>query len=272
MSEPRPFLEDGSQFGISRAGFEEMDEDEQREWIRAWFFQNFEDPNNQTPWDNETKSYMYLWGGPFHASDQLWQKFGDIVSGALIEEVVEEIQRDGTFDWAPTSNSPFYEHDDEEEPPEPPSLDIYLDEPSDRYGSPEECEARARAREAIDDLLRALGPPRPIGIGHNWPPDEEAQDAEEIKELRPALQELSAELAKPDPAIAVVKRCATPLRDALLATAKWALRKIDKGLDAAITAAAGGGVLWLAAQHSELLHKAFNSVVAWLDIAAKPFF
>ena len=272
MSEPRPFLEDGSQFGISRARFEEMDEGEQREWMRAWFFQNFEDPNNQTPWDSETKSYMYLWGGPFHASDQLWEKFGDIVFDALIEEVVEEIQRDGTFDWAPTPNSPLYEHDDEEEPPEPPSLDIYLDEPSDRYGSPEEHENRARATEAIENLRRALESPRPFGIGHNRPPDEEAEEPDEIKELRPALQELSAELAKPDPAIAVVKRCATPLRDALLATAKWALRKIDKGLDAAITAAAGGGVLWLAAQHSELLHKAFNSVVAWLDIAAKPFF
>ena len=97
--EGRPFLEDGSQFGISRARFEEMDEDEQREWMRTWFFQNFEDPQNETPWDGETKTYMYLWGGPFDAREQLWEKFGDIVPDALIEAVVEEIQRDGTFDW-----------------------------------------------------------------------------------------------------------------------------------------------------------------------------
>jgi len=48
---------------------------------------------------------------------------------------------------------------------EPPSLDIYLDEPSNRYGSPEEREARPRAREAIEELRRALERPRIIGIG-----------------------------------------------------------------------------------------------------------
>jgi hypothetical protein len=266
--EERPYLEDGSQFGISRAGFEEMDEDEQREWMRTWFFQNFEDPQNKTPWDGETKSYMYLWGGPFDAREQLWEKFGDIVSDALMEEVAEEIQGDGTFDWAPTSNSPFYERDDEEELPEPPSLDIYLDEPSDRYGSPEEREARARAREAIEELGRALERPRIIGIGHNRPPPEEAAEPDEIIEFRLALEELSGELAKPQPTIALVKRWATPLRDVLITSSKWGLKKLDKVVDAVIT----GGVLWLAAQHSEQLQKAFDAIVAWLDIAAKPFF
>ena len=144
MSEPRPFLEDGSQFGISREAFEEMDEDEQRESMLQWFHQNFEDPvNGNALWDGETKEYVYLWGGPYDAQEQLWDKFGDIVSEALIDEVVREIQRDGIVDWAPGSNSPFYEHEEPPEPEEPPSLEIYSDEPSDRYGSPEEREARA---------------------------------------------------------------------------------------------------------------------------------
>jgi hypothetical protein len=267
----RPFLEDGSQFGISADTFAAMDEDEQHEFMRQWFYQNFEDPQNQTPYDSETKEYMYLWGGPYDAQEQLWEKFGDIVPEELIDDVAKQVGRDGTHDWAPAPNSPFYDdgRDDEgEEQPEPPSLDIYLDEPTDRYGSPGEREARARASEAIEELRRALERPRIIGIGHNRPPPEDAAEPDEIKEFRLALEELSGELAKPQPAIALVKRWATPLRDVLITSSKWGLKKLDKVVDAVIT----GGVLWLAAQHSEQLQKAFDAIVSWLDIAAKPFF
>ena len=60
----QPFIEDGSQFGISQSTFAEMDPAEQRELMISWFFQNFEDPVNQTPWDSETKEYMYIWVAP----------------------------------------------------------------------------------------------------------------------------------------------------------------------------------------------------------------
>ncbi len=88
-----------------------------------------------------------------------------------------------------------------------------------------------------------------------------------MKELRPALQELSAELAKPEPTISLVKRWATPLRNALIASSKWGLKKIDKVVDVFIA----GGVMWLT-QHGDQLQKAFDAVVAWLDIAAKSLF
>ncbi len=269
----RPFIEDGSQFGISKTTFKEMEEDEQREWMVQWFLQNFEDPNNETPRDSETKEYMYLWGGPFDASEQLWDKFSDLVPEALIEDVAKEIEKDGTIEWAPAPNSPFYEHD---EPPasdddEPIPLEFYSDEPTGRYGSPEDLEARAHAREAIDDLFRALEPRPPVGIGHNQPPAEET-GPDEIKELRPALIELATELARANPAIGLVKRWATPLRDALLASTKWGLKKIDTGIEAGIKAAAVGTVGWLATQYSEPLQKAFEAVVAWLDIVAKTLF
>jgi hypothetical protein len=271
MSESRPFLEDGSQFGVSQEAFEGMNEDEQRKLMLQWFYENFEDPQNATPYDSEAKEYIYLWGGPFDAEEQLWNKFGDIVPEARINNLVKEIESDATIHWAPAPNSPFYERDDDGELREPPSLDIYLDEPSDRYGSPEEREARARAREAIENLRRALESPRAIGIGHNRPPDEE-EEPEEIKELRPALQELSAELAKPNPSIAVVKRWATPLRDAFIACINWGLKKIDGAIDAGLKAVVTAGVLWLVAQYSEPLHKAFDAVLAWLNIAAKTLF
>jgi hypothetical protein len=273
MSEPQLFLEDGSQFGISREAFAAMDEDKQRELKLQWFHENFEDPRSGNAfWDNETKEYVYLWGGPFDAQEQLWNKFGEIVPEALIENIREEVESHGTFEWAPGAVSPFYKGDDDEKLREPPSLDIYIDEPSERYGSPEEREARARAREAIENLRQALESRRAIGIGHNRPPDEETEEPDEIIELWPALQGLSAELAKPNPAISVVKRWATPLRDALIACAKWGLNKIDGAIDAGLKAGAIAGIGWLATQYSEPLHKAFDAVLAWLDIAAKTLF
>ena len=99
----RAFIEDGSQFGISQSAFAEMQPAEQRELMAQWFFQNFEDPANETPWDNETKEYLYIWGGPYGANEQLWDKFGDFVSKSLILEVADEIESDGTHEWAPRS-------------------------------------------------------------------------------------------------------------------------------------------------------------------------
>jgi hypothetical protein len=269
----RPFIEDGSQFGISQATFTEMEPAEQRELMIHWFFENFEDPVNATPWDGETKEYMYLWGGPYSASDQLWEKFRDFAPESLIAEVVDEIQSDGTYDWAPRANSPFYDdgRDEEDEAsPEPPSLEIYIDEPSDRYGSPEEREARAEALEAIENLRTIFQTRRPIGIGHNEPP-EDTQQPEEISELPEALQELSAELQKPNPEITLVKRWATPLRNALIASAKWTLKKLDGALTAVLNIAAVGGAGWLY-QHPEYLKIAYDAVINWLDLAAKSLF
>jgi hypothetical protein len=140
----RPFLEDGSQFGISRDGFEQTDQDEQRELMIAWFHQNFEDPAQKTPYESAEGGYQWIWGGPYKAREELYSKFGELVSEALIEEAVEEIERDGLTDWAPVHIGDDY---DEPEPPEEPiSLDIFLDEPSDRYGTPADYEARARER------------------------------------------------------------------------------------------------------------------------------
>jgi hypothetical protein len=242
MREPRPFLEDGSQFGVSRTAFRRMRKAEKLELMIGWFHLNFEDPAQSTPYESAEGGYQWIWGGPYEARDELYSKFGDIVSESFIEEAVKEIESDGIVDWAPVHTGDDY---DEPEPPEDPiSLDIYLDEPSDRYGSLEEQEVRARAREAIDELREALERPRPVGIGHNRPPEEE-EEPEEIAELRPAIAELSAELAKPSPTIALIKRWATPLRSALIACAQWGLKKIDGGIDATVKAGMVGGAGWL---------------------------
>src|ERR1700694_2297619 len=172
MREERPFLEDGSQFGVSRTAFRRLRKAEKLELMIAWFHENYEDPAHRTPYESAEGGYIWIWGGPYEARDSLYGKFGDIVSEGLIEEAVEEIESDGLTDWAPVRSPDDY---DETEPPdEPISLNIFLDEPSPRYGTRSDHEARAQARAALDDLQRALDldTPRPIGIGHNRPPTE----------------------------------------------------------------------------------------------------
>src|SRR3984893_3385847 len=140
MREPRPFLEDDSQFGVSRTAFRRMRKAEKLELMIGWFHLNFEDPAQSTPYESAEGGYQWIWGGPYEARDELYSKFGDIVSESFIEEAVKEIESDGIVDWAPVHTGDDY---DEPEPPEDPiSLDIYLDEPSDRYGSLEEQEVR----------------------------------------------------------------------------------------------------------------------------------
>ena len=186
-----------------------------------------------------------------------------------MEEVVDEVQKDGLYDWAPTPSRDDY---DEEPPPEEPlSLDIFLDERTPQYGTAEEREVRDRARTALDELGDALDKPLPIGIGHNRPPEDEKVPVE-ISELRVSVFELRVEFTKPEPEIPVVKRWTHVLRDAVIASGKWLARKVDAAVDTAVKAAVAAAVVTVGAQYREPLTKALNAVIEWLMMAARTVF
>jgi hypothetical protein len=265
----RPFLEDGGQFGISKGGFRRLRKAEKRELMIEWFHQNFEDPAERTPYESAEGGYQWIWGGPYDARDQLEGKFGGLAPESLIEEVVNKVEEDGLFDWAPTPSRDDYDEGPPDE--EPPSLDIFLDEPSPQYGTAQEHEARVHARTALDELGDALEKPIPIGIGHNRPPEDE-QVPVEVTKLRISVTELRAEFAKPEPAIPLVKRWSRSLRDAVIASGKWAAKKVDKAVDAAMATLGAGIALAIGAQYSEPLHKALTAIIEWLMIAARTVF
>ena len=264
MPVKRPFLEDGSQHGISRTEFRRMRKAHKSELMFQWFHENFEDPAVSTPYESAEGGYQWIWGGPHDAREELSSQFDGLVSEALIEEVATRIEENGLTDWAPVHNVEDWEDIDYSD--EPASLDSFLDEPSPRYGTPADHEARARAKAALDQLRSALDKPRPIGIGHNRPPKE--LEPEEIKRLRPAISKLRAEFGKPDPAINFVKLWAKPLRDALIASGKWGARKFDKSVDAGMKVVGAGIGAWLLSQYGGPLHNAFNAIIEWLRIAA----
>ena len=65
----RPFIEDGSQFGVSRSSFRRASKARKRELMIEWFNQNFEDPAERTPYESAEGGYQWIWGGPYDARE-----------------------------------------------------------------------------------------------------------------------------------------------------------------------------------------------------------
>jgi hypothetical protein len=62
-----------------------------------WFLANFENPAESTPRDG---GYVYIWGGPYNAREELDEAFGVVATERAIEAAVEQIENEG-FEWAP---------------------------------------------------------------------------------------------------------------------------------------------------------------------------
>lgn len=71
-----------------------------------WFHTLYEDPQNETPYDSEDSRYIYVYGGPYDATDVIQEEFGSLVSDHFIEQAVAEVESEGTFEWAPSPSHP----------------------------------------------------------------------------------------------------------------------------------------------------------------------
>ncbi len=77
---------------ISREELAKLPPEEQRAFMRTWFFQNYEDPAERTPYEGREGGYIYIWGGPYDAHEELGAEFGGIVPEAVIEELVGDLE------------------------------------------------------------------------------------------------------------------------------------------------------------------------------------
>lgn len=193
---------------------EGLNSDERVEVMAEWFFENFDDPAQETPYEGE---YIYIWGGPYDAREQLGDAFASEATEDELEAAIDEVQSDGIYDWAPHGHR--IQPEDESYVPdvEEPPLEQQL-------------AALGGRLDVVEAWLNALE--QPVGgMGHNRPPPEFqlVPDDREIAELRDSIAELRSELAKPDPVndadAAVVERGDTRfrrffrwLRNAVIAT------------------------------------------------------
>jgi hypothetical protein len=262
---------------ITRSAFRRMSGQRKKEVMLEWFHANYEDPAERTPYESAEGGYQWIWGGPYNASEEFGGTFYDVASETLIQRVVDEVQSDGLFVWAPTPRREDYEPIEEADVREkPPSLEDIPDEAGPAYGTREDYEVRQRSLDALNKLNAVLGHPADIGIGHNRPPETLTEDVEEtFADLRPTVADLSAELRTQEPKIPVVKRLASKLGEVIFVAGYWAARKIDKMADeAAKTMGKAIGVVATVAIEPHVqaaIHDAFNTVLRWLHLVTSPF-
>jgi len=75
-------------------------DDDAAEVMVEWFWKNFEDPAENTPWDEG--EYVYIWGSPFFAREELKDAFGEVASDHALEAAIAAIENRG-WGWAPSS-------------------------------------------------------------------------------------------------------------------------------------------------------------------------
>jgi hypothetical protein len=67
--------------------------------MRSWFFSNFQDPVEETPYISSEGGYQYLFGGPYDANEELDNRFEDIVPQEVRAKLGHELQ-DQSWEWA----------------------------------------------------------------------------------------------------------------------------------------------------------------------------
>src|SRR5208282_1412740 len=92
---------------ISTDALRNADRETQLEVMKAWFRRHFEDPAECTPYEG---GYVWIWGGPYDAREQLEGEFSGVVPDDVIDGLAEELWRE-CAEWAPTHTSEDYDED-----------------------------------------------------------------------------------------------------------------------------------------------------------------
>jgi uncharacterized protein YutE (UPF0331/DUF86 family) len=84
---------------IGVSALRKADSETQEEVMKAWFFEHFENPVENTPYMSSEGGYQYIHGGPYDAQEQLQEEFAGIVPDEVIEELSRELD-DISTEWA----------------------------------------------------------------------------------------------------------------------------------------------------------------------------
>lgn len=165
---------------------EGLDAEGRIEAMVTWFFENFEDPAHETPYDGREGGYQYIWGGPHEAADYIYDHFPEATEEEH-SEAIERIDADGPY-WAPAGHRVLPPDEDFDERPAP-SLE-------------ERLTALAGQLDVltghVGEMLALQQKDAGIGIGHNNPPPD-ADDPPALNGMLESIAEIRAELARPDP-------------------------------------------------------------------------
>lgn len=72
------------------------DREVQKEIMEEWFRSKYEDPAESLPYEG---GYIYIWGGPYYASEELEAEFAGIVPDDVISELSEDLEEEN-YEWS----------------------------------------------------------------------------------------------------------------------------------------------------------------------------
>lgn len=93
---------------IPAEAIEGLNASEQTEVMKRWFFSNFEDPAHRTPYESAEGGYIWIWGGPYDAREEIEGHFYQYANESAIDQAVEDIECYG-FEWAPVERPGDYD-------------------------------------------------------------------------------------------------------------------------------------------------------------------
>lgn len=93
---------------MSRHDLRDEDRETQISEMENWFREHYEDPAERTPYESKEGGYLWIYGGPFDAREELECEFGGDVPDDVIDELVNTLEGE-CFEWAPTSGPEDYE-------------------------------------------------------------------------------------------------------------------------------------------------------------------
>ena len=66
--------------------------------MNTWFYSNYENPAESTPYESAEGGYVYIWGGPYDPEEALRREFEGLIPDEVINELVEELL-DISYEW-----------------------------------------------------------------------------------------------------------------------------------------------------------------------------
>lgn len=95
-----------SEMSITASKLRRADRGTQLEVMRAWFYANYENPVENTPYESAEGGYIYIWGGPYDPKEELDAQFSGLIPSDVIAELAKDLS-DISYQW--TGHS---EHDE----------------------------------------------------------------------------------------------------------------------------------------------------------------
>ena len=98
----------------ANAFIRDLTAEEQYNIMEECFRKTFEDPAQRTPYESAEGGYIWIWGGPYDARDELESEFQGVIPQEVIDKLVDKLVdklEEECFEWAPTESPGDYDSD-----------------------------------------------------------------------------------------------------------------------------------------------------------------